>query len=736
MVDDHTVVVPTARMTADEPRRFFSLGTKLAVGMGLVVILASAFVFVELTARERKNLVDAKVTAATMVTDLFAASLAAPLDFGDPDAINLEIQNVRSNRQVERASVWSQAEKRTVAGFGGGEAEAIGDNSEPWVAVTADAVDVRRPVIGRKKTVGHAVLTFSLAEENAAYAASRARIFWLCLALAGGTSGLLVMLTRRQIVRPLERLLGAAQRVERGEHAPAVTVQANDEIGRLATAFNSMNEAIFDREDRLETLNASQRELLDHMRQAILVFGEGGVVSGAHSREAMTVFGRDAFDGVKVRDLIYPQAGPGSAEASAFDEWLELAFAAPADAWDEVAELAPREVILELPAGGQRVLELEFRRIGRGSQQDRIMLLATDESEKRHLKRVGEQYAQQMAVMRRFASGGGQIFVTFLESSRRRLGRCRQLLGEAPRTLRLGEVEEMFQHFHTIKGEAHTFELMELRAHMHGLEERLVELRATATERGSADSGEAFAGLQRGMVAAASAIEAGEQLFVETSPLGRAALELVTVRRPDVQKLCDMVGARGDELGKLALRLASRPFGEIVSTLAERVPTWADGERKRARLEIEGGDVMIPPALARVLSGCLVHLARNAIAHGIETPAVRVAAGKDETGVIRMRCEDTPHGPRLSIEDDGSGMKSAERAHQRGRSNPSPNSLSGRGVGLGAVETELRTADYVVVTEATEGAGTRFSLIPGAATDASGGGTVGDKQWVMTTAAS
>ena len=513
-------------------------------------------------------------------------------------------------------------------------------------------------------------------------------------------------------------------------------MQANDEIGRLASAFNAMNAAIFDREVRLETLNASQRELLDHMRQAILVFGEGGVVSGAHSKEAMVVFGRDVFEGIRVHELLYPQAGPGSAEAVAFEEWLELAFAAPPDAWGEVAELAPREVTLEQAGNDPRVLELEFRRIGGGSQNDRIMLLCTDESEKRRLKLVGEQYAHQMAVMRRFSSGGGQIFVSFLEASRRRLGRCRQLLGEEPRELRLGEIEELFQHFHTIKGEAHTFELMDLRAHMHGLEERLVELRAIARERGGADSGEAFAILQRGMVAAAAAIEAGEQLFVDTSPLGRAALELVTVRRPDVQKLCDMVGARGDELGRLALRLASRPFGEIVAPLAERVPTWADGEGKRARLEIDGGDVMIPPALARILSGCLVHLARNAIAHGIELPSDRAAGGKEETGVIRMRCEEGPHGPSVRIEDDGRGMGSAGRGRANGRSNPSPTSLSGRGVGLGAVDMELRAADYVVVAEAIEGAGTRFSLIPGAAADANGEGTVGDKKWVMTTAAS
>ena len=74
--------------TSSRPsRRFLSLGTKLGVGTLAVVLVASVLVFVQLIQRDRESLVAAKRTAADMVADLFAASLGAPLDFGDEDAL-------------------------------------------------------------------------------------------------------------------------------------------------------------------------------------------------------------------------------------------------------------------------------------------------------------------------------------------------------------------------------------------------------------------------------------------------------------------------------------------------------------------------------------------------------------------------------------------------------------------------------------------------------------------------
>src|SRR4051794_34827707 len=87
------------------PKRFVSLGTKLAAFTVGIVFVVSAFVYVELSGRERKSLVRSKVAAGAMVADLFAASLVAPLDFGDTETLETEIRHLRTNPDVVFASV-------------------------------------------------------------------------------------------------------------------------------------------------------------------------------------------------------------------------------------------------------------------------------------------------------------------------------------------------------------------------------------------------------------------------------------------------------------------------------------------------------------------------------------------------------------------------------------------------------------------------------------------------------
>jgi hypothetical protein len=92
--------------------RIVSIGTKLALATIAVLSVASALLFVELTGRERQSLVRAKETAADMVADLLAASLSAPLDFADADAIGKELDEVRATPIVTCAAAWLEGAAR------------------------------------------------------------------------------------------------------------------------------------------------------------------------------------------------------------------------------------------------------------------------------------------------------------------------------------------------------------------------------------------------------------------------------------------------------------------------------------------------------------------------------------------------------------------------------------------------------------------------------------------------
>lgn len=731
-VKSHSVA-PTG---LDAPRGM-SIGAKLTLGTVGVLLAASFVLYGELTRRERQSLVDAKATAASMVADLFAASLVAPLDFQDPDAIQTELAHLEKNPEVICAAVFAEGDEGAAARLDRGcdaSAPVLAGELGPDAKIHDDRVEVAREVIGRSGRVGRTRVVFSLARENAAFEASRRRIFTLSLALTVGTAALLLAFTRRQIVNPLHELAQAARRVGRGELGARVELRRADEMGQLGATFNQMSEAIHDRETRLGAVTKSLRELFDHMQEGILAFDRDGLVRGEVSRRARRFFGSD-LEGQHIAQLLYGGASH-EVDAQAFEEFRSLAFDVPLDHWDELAELAPREVKI-VRRGKARALEVEFRPIVRDDKVERVMMLAADVSEKKRLEKAveeqEEEHARRMAAMRRLVAGGANLFVAFMESARDHVATCLATLGSAPRSLSRAEIDGVFRHVHTMKSEARSFDLGGLEAELGALEERLRELRDSARADGDVSTSASHAELLAGLQRADDAILRAREDFVAVSPTGRAALDQMTVQRSDVEELRSAVVGLGDErIENIVARLASRRFGESAATLIDQVPAWASREGKQVELHVEGRDVPIPPSLGRALAGVLTHLVRNAVVHGIETPLDRTREGKEPVGVVTLTAVDGAAGPTIAVEDDGRGLDEAHiraRAERLGLEDPgapvtelvfvpalstreAADDLGGLGVGLDAVRTELRALGYAVSLEYVAGRKTRFLLQP------------------------
>ena len=182
------------------------------------------------------------------------------------------------------------------------------------------------------------------------------------------------------------------------------------------------------------------------------------------------------------------------------------------------------------------------------------------------------------------------------------------------------------------------------------------------------------------------------------------------------------------------LRLVSA--GGAFTGLERTARDAAHAAGKRVVFEATGGDVRVDAHVLTTLHGALVQLVRNAVAHGIELPAVRAAAGKPSDGRVRIAV--ALQGNRLAItcEDDGRGidLDAVRRAAiQRGLAADHANALerdelislmlrgglttsaevttlSGRGIGLDVV----REAAHVLggeVAVTTSGAGTAFRVL-------------------------
>lgn len=214
-------------------------------------------------------------------------------------------------------------------------------------------------------------------------------------------------------------------------------------------------------------------------------------------------------------------------------------------------------------------------------------------------------------------------------------------------------------------------------------------------------------------------------------------LELLA-RAPDGE-LRRTVEALGRQVGQMQSEvLAARmtPVAELFDRFPRVVRDLARDLGKRVRLDVEGGEIEADRAVLEELGDPLVHLVRNAIDHGLEAPARRVAAGKPEEGRLRLVATRERNSVVIRVVDDGRGIDRArvlQQARDAGAVDESVQTLgddqllrvlarsgfstatavsgvSGRGVGVDVVVTRIRALGGSVELSSRVGQGTEFTL--------------------------
>ncbi|MCC5606312.1 response regulator [Nostoc sp. CHAB 5834] len=177
---------------------------------------------------------------------------------------------------------------------------------------------------------------------------------------------------------------------------------------------------------------------------------------------------------------------------------------------------------------------------------------------------------------------------------------------------------------------------------------------------------------------------------------------------------------------------------------AQTIDRWRRGVRdnaikcgKQVELVIEGGDTLIDKMILDHLTDPLTHMLNNAIAHGIETPEERQAAGKPPIGIITIRAFHQGNQTIISVGDDGAGIDSAKvkakavkigmitEAQAKAMSRlevydllfqsgftikDQADEISGRGVGMDVVRSEISEIRGTVNTDSAIGKGTTFTI--------------------------
>ncbi len=195
------------------------------------------------------------------------------------------------------------------------------------------------------------------------------------------------------------------------------------------------------------------------------------------------------------------------------------------------------------------------------------------------------------------------------------------------------------------------------------------------------------------------------------------------------------IGRLIEEVRNGTLQLRMVPIGETFSRFRRVVRDTASQLGKEVALEIVGGETELDKSMVERIADPLMHLVRNSLDHGLETPAERVAAGKPAAGTVVLSARHESGNILIRIEDDGRGIdrdRVLQRAWERGlvdRGVTPPDAdilklifepgfstaaqvtnLSGRGVGMDVVRRNIEALRGNVQLHSTPGAGTQIDI--------------------------
>ena len=237
------------------------------------------------------------------------------------------------------------------------------------------------------------------------------------------------------------------------------------------------------------------------------------------------------------------------------------------------------------------------------------------------------------------------------------------------------------------------------------------------------------------------AVDALERIMLLVSELVLTRNQLLEITRHQedavIKAPLQRLSALTTDLQDAVMRARMQPVGRLFLSLPRLVRELSVETKKRLRLVAKGADTELDRQLIDLIRDPLTHLLRNCADHGIEPASVRLAAGKPEEGTITVTAAHEAGYITIEVSDDGRGLDIEAiraRALARGLTTPaaleqaspeeicrfifaqgfstaaSVTNISGRGVGMDVVRSNIEAIGGSVSVSTTAGKGTRFTL--------------------------
>ncbi len=457
--------------------------------------------------------------------------------------------------------------------------------------------------------------------------------------------------------------------------------------------------------DLVEERTRSLKSLLDVSGQGFLSFDKDFIISPEYSRECENILGT-GLDGRKIDELLYENARA----REDFRNGLRLFFNGTSKP-DVIFDILDHRLRV-----GEKTVRAEYKAVHPG----RVMMVLTDITEELRLQEESRRENERKATLLKVIANRN-VFGAFNREARglfARLTNPSDGYGSIARDL------------HSFKGNAGFLGFLKTQEAAHELEDFLID-RLTLEQ--TIMPGEKIGALINAF---------SDELSIITDSLGSSWLEdadSVEVSRADLQALTRHVKARypADRVLLDALEAyKKKPLAALFDRFPQMTEDLAARMGKRvAPLAVKGGEILVAADEFEEVISSFSHLVRNMVDHGIELPGEREAKGKKPEGTLSIDITTVDNEIVFTFSDDGRGVqldKVERRAREIGllkdgesagprellgfifrdnfSTSTSVSHVSGRGVGLAAVQEAVRKMGGRIAVKSAADRGTVFTI--------------------------
>lgn len=488
----------------------------------------------------------------------------------------------------------------------------------------------------------------------------------------------------------------------------------------FASSFRTAQRLSLSLQVEVERKTRNIRTMLDHIPQGVMGIVAPGVADDEFSRHLTLILDTPNVAGASIRDILLERSLLTSDEKSRIIAALDSILNEDLINFEFNAAQLMTEMILVID-NRQKYLQLDWAPIVNNQGiVEKIQLTLHDFTRIKVVEEQNEKQKKILVYIQELLKVSGSSFNIFAEATENILNDNRRLMS-GPAQSSVSVIKALYINMHTLKGSARTLGLNQISALAHDIEQDYIKLMKDPERpwqvQALLEQHEQLVTLVTQYRDIHRSILGRELNDRSDTALGREVLESLASLLHAFEPLAPQINKLAT-LRELLKLIETHIFQDVTHFFPEvrsAVRSLAvDLKRAEPHIAIDASGFLFSQAAEKILRKVMVHILRNALDHGIETPEERVQRGKTPYGTLAIVCSEDEGRMRISFQDDGRGLpmgllrsraslyglpmnasdiEVAELVFQSGLSTAAVvTEISGRGMGMEAIRLYLREA--------------------------------------------